>query len=136
VDRHGLEKLVHRELLPLREISLGTADLRRAGAHRHRVVQVDVAALHRFHHEEHRHDLRDAGGRVGLVGVLLEEHALAGGLFQDRDRGLDVEASRPGRRQRRRGADVRCRGDLLRERGPCGSSRGAAGGGGAGRSGR
>src|SRR5882757_918649 len=57
------------------------------------VRQLDVALLDGVEHHLDRHQLHHAGGRAQFVGVLLEQHAAAGGLDQDRGRGIAVEAA-------------------------------------------
>ncbi|MGY4437194.1 hypothetical protein ACVWWO_009671 [Bradyrhizobium sp. F1.13.1] len=56
------------------------------------VGQLDVALLDGVEDDLRGHQLHHAGGRAQFVGVLLEQHAAAGGLDQDRSRGVAVEA--------------------------------------------
>ena len=57
------------------------------------VGQLDVAFLEGMEHGLRRHQLHHAGRRAQFVGILLEQHAAAGRLDQDRGRRVAVEAA-------------------------------------------
>ena len=57
------------------------------------VGQLDVTLLDGVEDDLGGHQLHHAGGRAQLVGVLLEQHAAAGGFDQDRGRRVAVEAA-------------------------------------------
>ena len=57
------------------------------------VGELDVARGQRVEHHFDGHQLHHAGGRAELVGVLLEQHAAAARLDQDRGRRVGVETA-------------------------------------------
>ncbi len=62
-------------------------------AHHVLIGALDVAFAQRVEDEFRRHQLQHAGGRYRLIGVLLEQHAAALGLDQDRGRCIDIDAA-------------------------------------------
>src|SRR5207247_8801535 len=57
------------------------------------VGEFDLAALDRVEHDFGGHQLHHAGRRPQFVGVLLEQHAAAVGLDQDRRRRIAVKTA-------------------------------------------
>ena len=92
-DGDALEHIVHAHLLALLKIHAAAAKGRGAGACRHRVVKLQLAALDVLDDEQHCHHLCHARGEYALVRVLLVQHLAGVFLHQYRRRRGDADVA-------------------------------------------
>ncbi len=74
--RHGhrFQHFFHRHLLIFLQVNLASPLAGSPSGGRHRLVQRNLAAVQRLHHQQHSHHFGDAGRLPRLIGVFFVEH--------------------------------------------------------------
>ena len=98
--RDGFEHVGNGHGLPRLQVNL-TAPLGGGGlGGRHRIRQGDLPGIHRFHNQQHGHDLGHAGRGKALMGIGLIQNGSGGDIHQHRALSRHVQRCRRHRQRK------------------------------------
>ena len=82
--RDGLEHVGNGHGLPCLQVDLAASLGGGSFGSRHHICQGDLPGIHRFHNQQHGHDLGHAGGGKALMGIGLIQNGSGGNIHQHR----------------------------------------------------